>query len=151
MVENTNQKMMQLALNLAKKAFHKEEVPVGALIVLEDRIISQSYNQKETLHDPTAHAEIIALREACNRLNSWHLDDAIMYVTLEPCPMCAYAIIQARIKRLVFGAYDPKAGAVGSVINIFKKGLFNHDVEVIGGVLADECGAILKEFFQNKR
>jgi len=151
MVENTNQKMMQLALNLAKKAFHKEEVPVGALIVFEDRIISRSYNQKETLHDPTAHAEIIALREACNRLNSWHLDDATIYVTLEPCPMCAYAIIQARIKRLVFGAHDPKAGAAGSVINIFKKGLFNHDVEVIGDVLADECGAILKEFFQNKR
>jgi tRNA(adenine34) deaminase len=151
MIENINQKMMQLALNLAKKAFHKEEVPVGALIVLEDRIISQSYNQKETLHDPTAHAEILALREGCARLNSWHLDDATIYVTLEPCPMCAYALIQARVKRLVFGAYDPKAGAAGSVINIFKKRLFNHEVEVIGGILEEECGELLKKFFQNRR
>jgi len=151
MTENINQKMMQIALSLAKQAYFKEEVPVGALIVSGEEVISQAYNQKEKLHDPTAHAEILALREACARTGSWHLDDATIYVTLEPCPMCAYALIQARVKRLVFGAYDPKAGAAGSVINIFKKKLFNHEVEVIGGVLEEECGELLKKFFQNRR
>jgi len=151
MTENINQKMMQIALSLAKQAYFKEEVPVGALIVSGEEVISQAYNQKEILQDPTAHAEILALREACARTGSWHLDDATIYVTLEPCPMCAYALIQARVKRLVFGAYDPKAGAAGSVINIFKKKLFNHEVEVIGGVLEEECGELLKKFFQNRR
>lgn len=143
--------MMQITLSLAKQAFCEEEVPVGALIVSGEQILSQAYNQKEKLQDPTAHAEILALREACARAGSWYLDDATMYVTLEPCPMCAYALIQARVKRLVFGAYDPKAGAAGSVINIFKKKLFNHEVEVIGGILEEECGELLKKFFQNRR
>ncbi len=151
MAENINHKIMQIALSLAKQAYFEEEVPVGAIIVSKDQIIGQAYNQKEKLHDPTAHAEIIAIREACSRASSWYLDDATMYVTLEPCPMCAYAIIQARIKKLFFGAFDPKTGAAGSVINIFKNKLFNHEVEVIGGILEEECGELLKKFFQNRR
>jgi tRNA(adenine34) deaminase len=151
LVEDINQKMMREALQLAEKAYKQNEVPVGALIVLEGRIIARAFNQKEKLQDPTAHAEILAIQEACRYLNSWHLDNATIYVTLEPCPMCAYAIIQARIKNLVFGTGDPKAGAAGSVVNLFQKKLFNHDVEVIGGILEKECGALLKKFFQNKR
>ncbi len=151
MVENVNQVIMKRALRLAWEAFSKEEVPVGAIIVLNGKIIAQAFNRKEILQDPTAHAEILVIQEACRQLKSWHLDNASMYVTLEPCPMCSYAIIQARLKRLVFGAYDPKAGAAGSVVNIFKEKLFNHDVEVIGGILEEECGAVLKKFFQNKR
>ncbi|MDD3656726.1 MAG: tRNA adenosine(34) deaminase TadA [Atribacterota bacterium] len=151
MIDNIHQMIMQEAIQLAWEAFYREEVPVGALIVLDEQIIARAFNEKEMTHDPTAHAEIIALREACARVNSWHLDDAIMYVTLEPCPMCAYAIIQARLKKLIFGAYDPKAGAAGSVINIFEKKLFNHEIEVIGGILEDECGAVLKKFFLNRR
>jgi tRNA(adenine34) deaminase len=151
MIDNIHQMIMQEALQLAWEAFYREEVPVGALIVLDEQIIVRAFNKKEMTHDPTAHAEMIALREACARVNSWHLDDAIMYVTLEPCPMCAYAIIQARLKKLIFGAYDTKAGAAGSVINIFEKKLFNHEVEVIGGILEEECGAVLKKFFLNRR
>jgi tRNA(adenine34) deaminase len=151
MVEDINQTMMKEALQLAWEAYNQEEVPVGALIVLEDKIIARAYNKKEALQDPTAHAEILAIQEACKHLNSWHLDNATIYVTLEPCPMCSYAIIQARLKCLVFGAYDSKAGAAGSILNIFKEKLFNHDVEVIGGILEEECGMVLKEFFQGKR
>ncbi len=151
MAERIHQEMMKEALGLAWEAYDCEEVPVGALIVLNGQIIARSYNQKEKFQDPTAHAEILALRKACASVNSWHLENAIMYVTLEPCPMCAYAIIQARLKRLVFGACDPKAGAAGSVINIFEKKLFNHEVEVFGGILEEECGAILKKFFLDRR
>ncbi len=151
MLKGINQSMMKTALQLAWEAYDQGEVPVGALIVLEGKIIARAFNQKENFQDPTAHAEILAIRETCSNLNSWHLENAIMYVTLEPCPMCSYAIIQARLKRLVFGAYDSKAGAAGSVVNIFREKLFNHDVEVIGGVLEEECGAVLKKFFQNKR
>jgi tRNA(adenine34) deaminase len=146
-----NQSMMKKALHQAQKAYDQEEVPVGALIVLENRIIARAFNQKEKLQDPTAHAEILTIQEACRYLNSWHLDNATIYVTLEPCPMCAYAIIQARIKTLVYGASDNKTGAAGSVINLFEKKLFNHDVEVIGGILEEECSFVLKKFFQNKR
>ena len=151
MIENVPQIMMNEALQLAWESYYQEEVPVGALIVWNGQIISRAYNQKEKLHDPTAHAEILALREACHDRNSWHLEDAVMYVTLEPCPMCAYALIQARMKSVVFGAHDPKAGAAGSVVNLFEKKLFNHEVEVIGGILAEECGAVLKKFFLNRR
>ena len=151
-MENENhQEFMGEALRLARIAYQQDEVPVGAIIVLNGEVIAGAYNQKEKTQDPTAHAEILAIKEACARLYSWHLDGATLYVTLEPCPMCAYAAIQARIKRLVFGARDPKAGAAGSVINIFEKKLFNHDVEIIGGILADECGTLLKKFFQDRR
>ena len=151
MVEDINQEMMKKALQLARKAYEQEEVPVGALIVLKDRIIARAHNKKEKLRDPTAHAEILAIQKTCKYLNSWHLDEATLYVTLEPCPMCAYAIIQARLKRVVFGTYDQKAGAAGSVVNLFEKKLFNHDVEVVGGILEEECGALLKNFFQERR
>lgn len=151
MVKNIHQVMMKEALQLAAEAFSREEVPVGAIIILDGEIIARGFNQKEILQDPTAHAEILAIQQACRHLNSWHLDDTAMYVTLEPCPMCAYAIIQARIKRLIFGAHDPKAGAAGSVVNIFQEKLFNHSVEVVGGILVEECGAVLKKFFQAKR
>jgi tRNA(adenine34) deaminase len=151
MVEDINQIMMKTALQLAWEAYSQGEVPVGALIVLEGKIIARAFNKKETLQDPTAHAEILAIQQACRFLKSWHLDNATIYVTLEPCPMCSYAIIQARLRRIFFGAYDPKAGAAGSVVNLFRKKLFNHDMEVIGGILEPECGAVLKKFFQNRR
>ena len=151
MVENINQEMMKIAVQLAWEAYNQEEVPVGALIILKDKIIARAYNEKEKLQDPTGHAEILAIRKACRYLQNWHLDGAILYVTLEPCPMCAFASIQARLKRVVFGAYDPKAGAAGSVVNLFEKNLFNHNIELIGGVLEEECGIMLKDFFKNKR
>ena len=151
MVENIHLAMMREALNLAWEAYYREEVPVGAVVVLKGKIISRAFNQKEKYKDPTAHAEIIAIREACGKLHSWHLENAVMYVTLEPCPMCSYAIIQARLRGLFFGAYDPKAGAAGSVVNLFKKKLFNHEVEVVGGISEEACGAVLKEFFQKRR
>ncbi len=150
-MEAFHQIIMKEALQLAWEAFYREEVPVGAIIVLDEQVIARAFNRKEMTHDPTAHAEILALREACARVNSWHLDNATIYVTLEPCPMCAYALIQARLKRLIFGAYDPKAGAAGSVINILGKNLFNHEIEVLGGILEEECGAVLKKFFQKRR
>ena len=147
---NDNQAIKK-ALQLAWEAYYQEEVPVGALIVLDGKIIARSYNKKEGLQDPTAHAEMIAIKKACKLLNNWHLDNSVMYITLEPCPMCSYAIIQARIKKVVFGAYDPKAGAAGSVVNLFKKDLFNHNTEVVGGILEEECGSILKKFFNERR
>jgi len=151
MTKSIHQEMIKRALQLAWEAYNQEEVPVGALIVLKDKIIVRAYNEKEKLKDPTSHAEILAIREACRYLQSWHLDGATLYVTLEPCPMCAYASIQARLKRVVFGAYDPKAGAAGSVVNLFEKNLFNHNVELIGGILEKECAIVLKEFFKNRR
>ncbi len=151
MEDENCQMIMEEALQLAQQAFYAQEVPVGAVITLNGEVLARAYNQKERTNDPTAHAEILAIREACAKLNSWHLDGATMYVTLEPCPMCAYAAIQARLKKLVFGARDPKAGAAGSVINIFEKKLFNHEVEIVGDVLTDECGTLLKKFFQDRR
>ena len=151
MLKYPNSVMMQKALELARKAYLIQEVPIGAIIVLKGRVIAQAYNQKENLQDPTAHAEMIAIKKASHTMKSWHLENATIYVTLEPCPMCAYAIIQARLKQVVFGAYDPKAGAAGSVINLFKKKLFNHDVEVIGGILEEDCGQIIRRFFHDKR
>ncbi|MBN2394866.1 MAG: nucleoside deaminase [Candidatus Atribacteria bacterium] len=151
MIKDREQSMMEEALRLAWEAYKQEEVPIGALIVLEDKIIAKAYNQKESLQDPTAHAEMLAIKEACKHLNNWHLDNATIYVTLEPCPMCAYAMIQARVKRVIFGAFDSKAGAAGSVINLFQENLFNHDVEVVGGILEEDCGAVLKKFFQSRR
>ena len=142
---------MSEALLLAKRAAEEGEVPVGCVIIHEDSIIGRGWNQRELLQDPTAHAEILAITQAAASLNSWRLENTILYVTLEPCSMCAGAIIQARIPRIVYGAEDPKAGAAGSVVDIFCEGLFNHDVEVIGGVLAEESSNLLSGFFRDLR
>ncbi|MDD2630786.1 MAG: tRNA adenosine(34) deaminase TadA [Limnochordia bacterium] len=144
-------RFMRTALECAMQARLKGEVPIGAVVVLGDEIIGRGFNLRETGNDPTAHAEIIALRDAAERRGSWRLTDCDLYVTIEPCPMCAGALILARIRRLIYGADDPKAGAVRSVISLFEQGHWNHDVEVVPGVLSAECGQIMKEFFALRR
>lgn len=146
-----DQYFMKLALSLAQKAESLDEVPVGAVIVKNNIVIASSFNQKITKQDATEHAELSAIKIASQALNTWCLDDCTLYVTLEPCSMCAGAIIHARLNRLVFGAYDPKAGACGSVINIINHPSLNHRPLVTGGVLETECSEILKSFFRNKR
>ncbi|MBM3213246.1 tRNA adenosine(34) deaminase TadA [Candidatus Poribacteria bacterium] len=142
---------MKEALKEAKKALEKEEVPVGAVIVKDNEIIARGHNQKECLHDPTAHAEMLAIREAAFKLGRWRLSDCLIYVTLEPCAMCAGAMILARIKSLIFGAYDPKSGAVVSLMNLASDERFNHQVEIKSGILLEECSALLKDFFSVRR
>ncbi len=142
---------MRQALQLAAQAQQRNEVPVGALLVRGDRIIASGRNQPISSHDPTAHAEIEALRAAGRALGSYRLNDTTLYVTLEPCAMCAAAIVHARVRRVVFGAWDPKAGAAGSIIDIFRLDGLNHRVDVFGGVLSEECGAQLKQFFAARR
>jgi tRNA(adenine34) deaminase len=142
---------MQHALEQAYLADQMDEVPVGAVIVHNSRIIAAAHNQRETLRDPTAHAEMIAITQAGESLDSWRLEQCTMYVTLEPCPMCAGAIIQARIPNLVFGAVDPKAGAVQSLYQILSDPRLNHQTAVTGHILADRCGNLLTEFFKRQR
>lgn len=142
---------MKLALNEAQKAAERDEVPVGAVILLEDRILSVASNQREADQDPTAHAEILALKEASRQLQSWRLTGATMYVTQEPCPMCAGALLNARISRLVYGCSNPKAGAVRTLYQLLEDKRLNHTVEVIPEVLATECSALLSKFFENLR
>lgn len=142
---------MRLALREARHAFEDGEVPVGAVIVREGELLASAHNQRERLKDPTAHAEMLAITQAAAGLNSWRLEDCHLYVTLEPCPMCAGAIVQARLPRLVFGASDPKAGACGSLYEIPTDARLNHRVTVVPGVLAIEGGAILSEFFVLQR
>lgn len=142
---------MRRALELAREAEKVGEVPVGALIVADGKILSEGWNRPISSNDPTAHAEIVALRAAAQNARNYRLTGATLYVTLEPCPMCAGAIVHARIARVVFGANDPLAGAAGSVTNVFAIPSLNHHPEVIGGVLAEECGAMLKEFFRARR
>jgi len=144
-------RFMREALKSAKKAFDLDETPVGAVITLDGKIIARGYNLRETSQDPTQHAEMIAIRKAARKIGGWRLNECDMYVTLEPCPMCAGAIIQARLRNLIFGAADPKAGAAGSVVDLFTVEKFNHKVNVTSGILADECGGILKEFFRQRR
>lgn len=139
------------ALGLADKAEQLGEVPVGAVVVQEGALLSEGWNQPITDHDPTAHAEITALRAAGKRLSNYRLPDTTLYVTLEPCTMCAAAIIHARVKRVVFGAYDPKTGAAGSVFSVLGDPLHNHQVAVDGGVLQAECGEKLRQFFRARR
>jgi tRNA(adenine34) deaminase len=139
------------ALKEAEKAVEYGEVPVGAIIVCEGRIIARAFNRRETSGDPTAHAEILALREAAKLRSHWRLSDMTLYCTLEPCPMCAGAMVQARIKRLVYGAKDPKAGAAGSLMNLVQDERLNHRLEVTAGILAEECGSFLKKFFRERR
>lgn len=147
-----NKEYMYKAIELAKMSLESDDVPVGAVIVKDGKIIGTGYNRRERDSDPTAHAEILAIKEAAERLGSWHLEDCELYVTLEPCPMCAGAIINSRIKRVVFGAYEPKSGSCSaeSVINLF--GLtYNHTPEVYGGICEKECAALITEFFKQKR
>jgi tRNA(adenine34) deaminase len=146
-----DEEMMRHALTLAEEARRCGEVPVGALVVRAGRVVSQAFNLRETLRDPTAHAERLALSWAGRTLGSWRLDDCVLYVTLEPCAMCAGAIVLARIARLVYGAADPKAGAVASLHGLVTDPRLNHRVQVSSGVLAAECGEILTEFFQERR
>ena len=150
-ITKDNEQFMRLAIEQAKIAQENGDVPIGAVIVHQSQIIGKAYNQREQLQDPTAHAEIIALTQAAAALENWHLNGCTMYVTLEPCPMCAGALVLARIERLVFGCSDPKTGACGSLYNIVQDERLNHRIEVKSGVLADECSELLQQFFQNRR
>ena len=145
------EEFMQVALKEAKKAYKKLEIPVGAVIVKNGEIIAKAHNIKEEKKDTTKHAEIIAIQKASKKLESWRLNDCELYVTLEPCPMCAGAIIQSRIKKVYIGTLDEKTGACGSVLNLFKDYKFNHNVEVEYGILKNECEEILKKFFKELR
>ncbi|EYE88042.1 deoxycytidylate deaminase [Fervidicella metallireducens AeB] len=142
---------MRLAIEEAKKAAMLDEVPVGVVVVRKGNILVRSHNCREILKDSTAHAEILAIKEACKILNGWRLLDCEMYVTLEPCPMCAGAIVNSRIKKLVFGAYDNRSGACKSLYNITQDERLNHRLEVIGGVLEEDCKKLMQEFFKIKR
>lgn len=142
---------MKQAIEEAMKAKELNEVPIGAVIEIGGEIISRGHNLRETDHNAIAHAELLAIDRACQRLGTWRLEDATLYVTLEPCPMCAGAIIQSRVKRVVFGAHDPKAGCAGTFMNLLQDERFNHQSEVESGVLGDECGRILTDFFRALR
>ena len=142
---------MRRALELARHAEEAGEVPVGALVVLNDEIIGEGWNQPIVSHDPTAHAEIVALRAAAARVRNYRLSDAVLYVTLEPCAMCAGAMVHARIARVVYGAADPKSGAAGSIFSLLESSALNHRAQVIRGVLAEECGDMLRNFFASRR
>ena len=146
----TDEYFMRLALKEAELAKKKDEVPVGAVIVREGRVIAKAHNLRERKKDPCAHAEHIAIRKAAKRLGGWRLTGCTLYVTLEPCPMCAGSIINCRLPRVVYGAKDPKAGAMGSVYNL-NEGKLNHTSELISGVLAEDCSGILKDYFKEKR
>lgn len=142
---------MKEALKEAKKAYKKLEVPIGAVIVKDNKIIARAHNLRETKKQATAHAEILVIEKACKKLGAWRLEDCDLYVTLEPCAMCAGAIINSRIKNLYIGAMDEKGGAVGSKINLLKDIKLNHTVEVKSGILEEECSKILKDFFKELR
>ncbi len=139
------------ALAEAETAFKKGEVPIGAVIVSSGKILGRGHNQTENLKDPTAHAEILAIRDACATIGDWRLDGCEIYVTLEPCPMCAYAVVRSRISKIVFGAYDSEYGACGSRINIPLLSLSRPKLQIVGGVLEDRCASILRGFFSDKR
>ncbi|MEZ0233053.1 MAG: tRNA adenosine(34) deaminase TadA [Methylophilaceae bacterium] len=147
----TDNEYMQIALQLAQQAADSGEVPVGAIIVKDGKIIGRGSNSPIGLHDPTAHAEIAALRDAAQKLGNYRLPDCTLYVTLEPCAMCSGAIQHARISRLVYGANDPKTGACGSVVDLMAEDRLNHHTEVVSGILAEECGAMLTRFFAQRR
>lgn len=149
--EPDNEYFMKEAVKEAIKALDDKEVPIGAVIAYKNRIIARAYNQREKLRDPTAHAEIIALTQAAAFLDSWRLTDTTIYVTLEPCPMCAGALVNARVKTLVYGAKDPKAGACGTLFNITGDKRLNHRLEIVAGVMEADCQTLLKEFFKQKR
>ena len=146
-----DQYFMRLALREAERALEHEDVPIGAVIVREGEVIGSGHNEREIRADPTAHAEMIALREAARSLGSWRVLDAVMYVTLEPCAMCAGAIVLARLPRVIFGATDPKAGAAGSVFDVLGEPRLNHRPQVAGGLLADDSAELLCSFFAPRR
>jgi tRNA(adenine34) deaminase len=146
-----NPEFMEEALLEAEKAYELDEVPIGAVVVKDGRIIGRGHNLRERDKDPTLHAEMIAIRQASAVLGGWRLMDCDLYVTIEPCPMCAGAIQQARIKRLVFGARDPKAGCAGSLYNLLEDPRFNHRVEVTEGIMEHQCSQIMKDYFKQKR
>jgi len=142
---------MREALRLARKAAAAEEVPIGAVVVREGQIIARAWNQVEVLKDATAHAEMLAITQAESVVEDWRLTDCDLYVTKEPCPMCAGALVHARLRRVIFGCPDPKGGAAGGLLNILQMPQLNHRCEITGGVRGDECAALLKSFFQAKR
>lgn len=142
---------MQLALAEARAAIDHEDVPVGAMVIVGGEVVASRHNERQLTGDPTAHAEVLALRDAAAAAGAWRLDDATLVVTLEPCPMCAGAAVNSRVGRVVFGAYDPKAGAAATLYNILVDPRLNHQAEVRGGVMADECGEILTTFFADRR
>jgi len=146
-----DEQFMKAALGQAGIALENGDVPIGAVIVHQNKIIAKGYNQRHQLNDPTAHAEIIALTAAAQYIGNWRLQGCSIYVTLEPCPMCAGALVLARIERLIYGCDDPKAGACGSLYNIVQDKRLNHRLEITKGILADQCTAILQAFFKNKR
>ena len=148
---NQDEKYMYMAIMEAKKAREIGEVPIGAVIVFENEIIATGYNVRETTQSTLAHAELVAIKEANKKIGSWRLEDCTLYVTLEPCPMCAGAIIQSRIKRVVYGAKDPKAGCAGTLMNLLDENRFNHQAELITGVLEEECSSLLTSFFRELR
>jgi tRNA(adenine34) deaminase len=142
---------MRLALREADRALEHEDVPIGAVLVRNGEVVAAAHNERELRQDPTAHAEVIALREAAEAAGTWRLLDTVLYVTLEPCAMCAGAIVLARVPRVVFGASDPKAGACGSVLDVLGEARLNHRPDVAGGLLAGECGGLLSDFFASRR
>jgi tRNA(adenine34) deaminase len=146
-----DRELMSIALDEARNARSHEDVPIGCVVARDGEVIAQVENRREAHHDPTAHAEILALRAAAKHLGTWHLDGCTIYVTLEPCAMCAGAMVLARVSRLVYGAPDPKAGAVRSLYNIADDTRLNHRIEVTTGVLEEECGSVLREFFRARR
>jgi len=151
-LQNNDEKFMQLALKEAEKARVKGEVPIGAIIVQNGRVLAKAHNLRQTQFDATAHAEILALKKASKKLKTWHLVDCELYVTLEPCPMCSGAIINSRLKRVVFGAYDKKAGCCGTLYNLPLDDRFNHrPSEIVGGVLEQQCADLLSNFFKEIR
>lgn len=150
-IANTHHRHMQKALRLAEQASVEDEVPVGAVIIKNNRIIGKGYNQTERLSDPTAHAEMIAISAACASLEEKYLQECTLYVTLEPCPMCAGAMVWSKLKRVVFGTLDENAGACGSIFNIASNKKMNHQIEIIQGILEPECKKLLQDFFKKKR
>lgn len=142
---------MNLALQEAQKAYAFGEVPIGAILVIADEVVARAHNMRETWQDATAHAELIAIHQACKTLNRWRLTGATLYVTIEPCPMCAGAIVMSRLTRLVYGSSDYKAGAVESIFNIVQNQALNHQVDVTAGVKAEECAQLMRSFFRERR
>lgn len=151
MVDGHDERWMREALLLARQAEAAGEVPVGAVLVKEGALVGAGWNQPIAAHDPTAHAEVMAMRAGAQKLGNYRLNGTTLYVTLEPCAMCAGALVHARVTRLVYGAADPKAGAAGSVFDLARSEKLNHRLEVAGGILAEECGGLLREFFARRR